>query len=190
VDLGISDGQLKWEKRIHAASKFTDVDAHPVLEDGIIYLPSYDGALYALKRNGGDTIWRFDAGGSKDVVIDGDTIFLPSSEGTVYALQKSTGRPLWKFDLDRGTPTRLAITDRYIIMGSSFQYLYALDKQTGKGVYRYNVGYGSGFSGSPLYDQPHDRLYLLSGAGNLYAFSVMAPRKNRPHGEIAPYSFQ
>jgi outer membrane protein assembly factor BamB len=190
VDLGISDGQLKWEKRIHQASKFTDVDAHPILEDGIIYIPSYDGALYALKRNGGDTIWRFDAGGSKDVVIDGDTVFLPSSEGTVYALQKSTGRPLWKFDLDRGTPTRLAITDRYIIMGSSYQYLYALDKQTGKAVYRYNVGYGSGFSGSPLYDQPHERLYLLSGAGNLYAFSVMGPRKTRRHGEIAPYAFE
>jgi outer membrane protein assembly factor BamB len=190
VDLGISDGQLKWEKRIHAASKFTDVDAHPILEDGIIYIPSYDGALYALKRNGGDTIWRFDAGGSKDVVIEGDTIFLPSSEGTVYALQKATGRPLWKFDLDRGTPTQLAVTDRYIIMGSSYQYLYALDKQTGKGVYRYNVGYGSGFSGSPLYDQAHSRLYLLSGAGNLYAFSVMASRKQHPHGETSPYSFQ
>jgi outer membrane protein assembly factor BamB len=136
VDLNLSDGQLKWEKRLHAASKFTDVDAHPVLEDGVIYIPSYDGALYALKRNGGDTIWRYDIGGSRDVVIEGDEIFLPSSDGSVIALNKGTGRVLWKFDLDRGTPTRLAVTDRYIIVGSSYQYLYALDKQNGKGVYR------------------------------------------------------
>jgi outer membrane protein assembly factor BamB len=172
VDLGISDGQLKWEKKIHATSKFTDVDAHPI-----------------LKRNGGDTIWRFDAGGSKDVVMDGDELFLPSSDGTVYALQKSSGRPLWKFELDRGTPTNLTVTDRYVIVGSSFQYLYVLDKQTGKGVYRYNVGYESGFAGAPLYDPDHQRIYFLSGAGNLYAFSVVPPRKTRPHGSVGPYDF-
>lgn len=177
VALSLEDGQLKWERRLHHGNKFTDVDASPVLEDGVIYLPSYDGALYVLKRQGGEVVWRFDAGGSKTVSLDGDKIFLPSSDGSIYALQKSNAKVLWKFDLDHGTPTGLVVTDKYIIVGSSFQYLYAIDKNTGKGAYRLNIGYGSGFYGSPAYDKASGWLYFLSGAGNLYSFTLTPERK-------------
>jgi len=190
VALSVEEGQLKWEKKLHSGTKFTDVDAHPVLENGIIYIPSYDGALYALKRQGGDTIWRFDAGGSKDAVIDDQTLFLPSSDGTVYALQKSNAKILWKFNLDGGVPTQLIVTDKYIVVGSTFQYLYVLEKDSGKGVYRFNAGFESGFSGSPAYDPSSQRVYALSGAGNLYSFQFrQPPKKIRLHGASDPYIF-
>ena len=188
VALNLNDGQLKWERKLHPGTKFTDVDAHPVLDAGMLYVPSYDGSLYALKREGGETLWRFDAGGSKRVQVEGDRLYLPSSEGAIYALQKQNAKVLWKFELDSGTPTQMVITDRYVIVASSFQYLYVLDKNTGVGLYRYNVGYGSGFSGAPAYDAVTQRLYLLSGAGNLYAFSIRPPvRKIWPRGSTQPY---
>jgi outer membrane protein assembly factor BamB len=190
VSLSLPDGQLKWERKLHQANKFTDVDAHPQLENGILYIPSYDGALYALKRQGGDTIWRFDAGGSKNVVLEETRLFLPSSDGSIYALQKNNAKVLWKFELDKGVPTQLTVTDKYVIAGSSFQYLYVIDKETGKGLYRYNAGFDSGFSGSPAYDAAAQRLYLLSQAGNLYAFQVRKPpRKIFAHGQTDPYRF-
>lgn len=189
VALNVNDGQLKWERKLNDGTKFTDVDAHPILENGIIYIPSYDGALYALKRSNGEVIWKFDAGGSRQVVLEGDRIYLPSSEGAIYALQKNNARVLWKFELDSGTPTHLVVTDRHIIFGSSYQYLYALDKKDGTGLYRYNVGYGSGFSGRLGWDQERQRVYALSGAGNLMAFSVRPPlRKVRPHGATEAYT--
>ncbi len=190
VALSLEEGQLKWERKLHSESRFNDVDAHPALENGIVYIPSYDGQLYALKSVDGQVIWRFDAGGSKDVVIDDQHLFLPSSDGNIYSLQKSNGKVLWKFELDHGVPTQLAMTDRYIIVGSSYQYLYVLDKMTGKGLYRYNVGNGSGFTGSPAFDPLTQKLYILSGAGNLYSFSVrQPPKKIRPHGMTDPFSF-
>ena len=147
VALSVNDGQLKWERKLHQGTKFTDVDAHPILENGIIYIPSYDGALYALKRTNGEVLWRFDAGGwSKQIVIEDQKIYLPSSNGTIYALQKNNAKILWHFEMDKGSPTQLAVTDRYVIVGSSFQYLYALDKESGKGVYRFNAGDGTGFA--------------------------------------------
>jgi outer membrane protein assembly factor BamB len=156
-----------------------------------VYVPSYDGSLYALKRQGGETVWRFDAGGSKNIVIDEQKLFFPSSDGTLYSLQKENGKVLWKFDLDRGVPTQLVVTDKYVIAGSSFQYLYVLDKNTGKGLYRFNVGNGSGFTGAPAFDSIHQRLYILSSAGNLYAFALrQPPRKIRPHGMTDPYEFK
>jgi outer membrane protein assembly factor BamB len=190
VALSVPDGQLKWERKLHQGTKFTDVDAHPVLDGGVIYVPSYDGSLYALKRQGGEILWRFDAGGSKRVIVEDQRIFLPSSDGNVYALQKSNGKVLWKFELDSGTPTQLAISDKHLFVGSSFQYLYAIEKNTGTGVYRFNAGFDSGFSGSPLFDAGANRLYLLSGAGNLYVFNVRKPpRKVRPRGMTDPYVF-
>jgi len=190
VSLSLPDGQLKWERKLHQSTKFTDVDAHPLLDNGVLYVPSYDGALYALKRQSGEVIWRFDAGGTKDVVLDDQRLFLPSSDGSIYALQKNSAKVLWKFELDRGVPTQIVQTDRYIIVGSSFQYLYVLDKETGKGVYRYNVGYDSGFSGSPAFDPATQRLYLLSHAGNLYAFQLRKPpRKIFAHGQTDGFRF-
>ena len=177
VALSVADGQLKWERKLHQGTKFTDVDARPVLDEAVLYIPSYDGALYALKRQGGEVIWRFDAGGSKSVEVDGPRLYFPSSDGVIYALKKENAKILWKFELDHGTPTRLVVTDKYVIVGSSFQYLYVIDKNTGEGLYRLNIGYGSGFAGSPAYDPLKQRVFFLSSGGNLYSFSLKTPGK-------------
>ncbi len=190
VALSLEEGVLKWEKKIHLGTKFTNVNAHPALDGGIIYIPSYDGALYALKRADGEVVWRFDAGGSKDVVLDHQRLFLPSSDGSVYCLQKANAKILWKFELDSGVPTQLATTEKYIIVGSSYQYLYLIDKNTGKAVYRFDAGYNTGFSGTPWYDSVQQRVYALSGAGNLYSFQMRKPSKKEfSHGSIDPYVF-
>lgn len=182
VSVNVNDGSLKWERKIHQGSKFTDVDAHPVLDRGIIYVPSYDGALYALKRGSGEVLWRFDAGGSKQVIVEEDSLYLPSTDGFIYRLQKSNAKVIWKFELDKGTPTQLIVTNRHIVVGSSFQYIYTVDKKTGQGLFRYNVGSGSGFYGSPAYDAETARVYFLSGAGNLYSFWIRpGAYKARPH---------
>lgn len=188
VQLSLQDGQLKWEKKIHQGTRFTDVDATPVLDQGILYIPSYDGALYALKRSNGDIVWRFDAGGSKDIIIEDQRIFLPSSNGTIYALQKNNAKILWKFELDRGTPTRLTVVDDFLAFGSSFQYLYLIKRSDGTPVYRFNTGSESGFYGSPAWDSKQKRLYILSAAGNLHAFALrQPPKKTYWLGKADPY---
>jgi outer membrane protein assembly factor BamB len=178
VGLSLNDGRLIWEKRIHRGNKFTDVDAHPVLDGNRIYVPSYDGALYAVMKTGNRILWRFDAGGSKKVTTEGGRIYFPSSNGTIYALKKENAKVDWKFELDSGTPTGLAVTKDYIVVGSSYRYLYVLSKRNGELLYRYNVGPGSGFSGSPSYDPETEMVFFLSGAGNLYSFKLFPEAKD------------
>lgn len=190
VALSLQDGQLRWERKLHPGTKFTDVDAHPVLDGGLLYVPSYDGALYALNRKGGEVVWRFDAGGSRQVFIEESSLYLPSSNGRVYHLEKSSGKVIWQFEMDGGTPTRLVVADRHVIVASSFQYLYVLQKTSGRPEYRFNAGEGSGFASAPLYDPATRRLFALSGAGNLYTFMVRRPpRKVRKHGATDGYTF-
>jgi len=172
VSLSVEEGTLKWERQLNNPGKFIDVDAGPVLAGDVIFQPSYDGALYALKRKTGEVQWKFEAGGSKQIVADEASLYLPSNNGFIYSLNKSSGKLNWKFELDKGTPTQLAMTDQYVIFGSTHQYLYVLDRATGKGLYRWNAGDGSGFAGSPLYDAERKSVYILSMAGNLYQFNV------------------
>lgn len=180
VAVSLEEGILKWERKLQITSKFTDVDAGPILFGETIYQPSYDGALYALKRKGGDTLWRFDAGGARKVTAEDQVIYLPSSNGTVYALNRASAKVLWQFELDRGVPTQILVTDRYVIFGSSHQYLYVLDKATGKGLYRYNVGDGAGFSSNPTMDKDGRSFYILSMAGNLYQFNITQSSASTP----------
>jgi outer membrane protein assembly factor BamB len=173
VTLAIEDGRIVQERNIHQGGKFMNVNAHPIVEEHRIYIPSYDGELYALKKSTYEILWKFEAGGSKNVVLSDRILFFPSSIGSVYAIQKEHPKVVWKFDLDRGTPTEIIVTEKYVIVGSSYQYLYVIDRFTGKGLYRFHVGSGSGFYGAPAFDPETNRIYVLSCGGNLYCFEIV-----------------
>jgi outer membrane protein assembly factor BamB len=172
ITLKKEDGHLLREMKLQYGRQFTDVNAHPVLENAVIYIASYDGALYAIHYPKNEILWKIDAGGSKDISLEEDHLFFPSSSGAIYSIDKKNAKINWKFELDRGTPTQLIITKKYVIFGSSYQYLYVIDKSSGKGLYRFNVGFRSGFFGSPAFDPISQRVYFLSSSGNLYSFLV------------------
>jgi outer membrane protein assembly factor BamB len=177
VALGLEDGSLKWEKRLHPGTKFVDVDASVVVSDPHIFVPSYDGSLFCLKRTNGEVIWKYDAGGAHAIQLDEGRVIFPSSDGFIYALDRASGKLLWKFELDGGVPTHIIPAEKYWVVGSSHQYLYALDRTTGEGVYRFNAGWDSGFTSPPTFDPESHRIYALSSAGNLYAFAITKPVK-------------
>ena len=179
IALHTNDGHLLWEKSLHnkTSSRFHDVQARAVLDNGILYIPAYDGALYAHRRSTRDILWRFDAGGAKSILIEKERLFFPSSDGTIYALKKDNAQVLWKFQLDGGVPTPLESANDYLLFGSSYQFLYVLNKHTGEGLYRFHVGHNSGFTGSFALDSGNSKLYALSRSGNLYAFKI---QKNVP----------
>ncbi|MFN7685557.1 MAG: PQQ-binding-like beta-propeller repeat protein [Oligoflexia bacterium] len=172
VVLDAVDGRVKSEKRLTNRTKFTDIDGSPVLNGQVFYVGSYDGELYALKKGSLDILWKIEAGAGRSVVIDSGTLYVASSDRKVRAVDPASGKVLWSFEMDGGAPTQPIVTERWVIVGSSYQYLYALDRKTGELQDRWNVGYGSGLSGNLLYDAKQKMLYLVSGAANLYTLRV------------------
>ncbi len=179
VGLSEQEGKLKWEKQLHTGRKFTDIDAHPVLFKGTLYVPAYDGSLYALDRTSLQIMWKFDAGASREILVDEGKIYLSSSDGHVYCLQRDSGKLLWSFELDDGVPTPIVLARDLIVLGSSHQYLYALDRVTGEPLYRTSMGDGSGFYSRPIYHPETASIYAMSASGNVYSFGLRTPRKRK-----------
>ncbi len=172
VSLARTDGNVGWEKQLNNNKRFSNVNAEFVMKDDVVYVPAYDGALYALNSKNGNAIWVRDGlGGSKKVTLADNTLFAPGSNGELHALDLKTGKDLWKFELDTGIPSDVVVFEKHVIVASSSEYIYALDRDTGKMVYRYQVGYGSGFSGGMAVDPARNWVYVLSRGGNLMSFS-------------------
>ncbi len=112
----------------------------PVTEDGIVYVSSHDGYLYALDAPTGRRLWRFRGGGAcaAPAVVDG-AVYLSSvylnGDGSLYALDPTTGRLLWEYGLGHNSCWQLlAVVDGAIYAGESPTEgdgrIYALDRTT------------------------------------------------------------
>ncbi len=67
--------------------------------NGVVYVGSYDGYVYALNAATGDKLWSFLTGGevfSSPAVADG-VVFVGSNDQNVYALNAATGAELWSY---------------------------------------------------------------------------------------------
>ena len=72
----------------------------PVVVDGVVYVGSYDGNLYALAADTGEQLWSFatdDVIRSVPSVVDG-RVYFGSNHNHVYALDAATGAELWRYD--------------------------------------------------------------------------------------------
>jgi outer membrane protein assembly factor BamB len=171
VSVSRKDGKAIWEKQLNTNRRFSGVNAEFLEKDGIVYIPAYDQALFALQAGTGSPLWVKDGlGGSKKVVLSDGVLYAPSSQGRLHALDPRTGREFWNFELDGGVPTDFVVTQSQVLLGSTHEYLYVLDRPTGRLQFRYPVGYESGFSGGLVLDPREKLLYALSRGGNLYSF--------------------
>ncbi|MGE3666298.1 MAG: PQQ-binding-like beta-propeller repeat protein, partial [Steroidobacteraceae bacterium] len=71
----------------------------PVLADGVVYVASASGALFALDRDTGQERWKFTSRMpiASTPAIDRGTLYFVSSTGALAALDTATGKPKWIF---------------------------------------------------------------------------------------------
>src|SRR2546430_13998053 len=63
------------------------VYASPIVSDGFVFIPSYDGKLSALAEYTGSLIWSFTRGSTMVATpaVGTGIVYLPSKDFTVYA---------------------------------------------------------------------------------------------------------
>ena len=94
--LRASDGSLLW---MHASDAPPTIPVWTVIQQGIIYITSDSGAVFALQSSDGKELWRYTIGGSvfSSPVLDGSTLYVGADNGVIYALNASNGSLRWQY---------------------------------------------------------------------------------------------
>ncbi|MEN6643601.1 MAG: PQQ-binding-like beta-propeller repeat protein [Armatimonadia bacterium] len=117
--------------------------------NGIAYVGSYDGWLYALDLSRGERLWRFPAESAitgAPAVCD-DQIFFGTENGDIFCVAQPrrggppTGQLVWRYRSSAAVTASPLVTDSgLVIVGSCDSYIYALDRNVGKLVWKIATG--------------------------------------------------
>lgn len=152
VALDVKDGSVRWTAVIGTSNFLNQVDnwdvyqSSPCVVDGVVYVGSTDGRVYALATADGKEKWHFQ---TKHVVratpaVAGGRVFCGSFDGHVYALDAATGKLAWDVNTKtKGVPwnavqSSCAVIDGIVYVGSRSTFLYAIDAGTGKVLWRHS----------------------------------------------------
>jgi len=143
---------IKWQFKTQGA-----IVSSPAIANGIVYIGSSDGALYAVDQTSGQQKWKAQTRGpiaSSPAVADGLVFFL-SFDGGFYCLDANTGARKWRYAttferrfeakrLHGSTPSEQTVPDAHdvflssplifngrIYFGSSDGNIYALEEKSG-----------------------------------------------------------
>lgn len=153
--------RVKWRFRTHGK-----IVSSPVVADGLAFVGSYDGKLYAVRQDTGVPVWSFATKGpvnSSPAVANGVAYFA-SLDGNFYAVDARSGKERWHFatkgerrftapgihgiiprtelmpdpfDVLMSSP---AIAGGVVYFGSGDNHVYALDAATGKPRWTFATG--------------------------------------------------
>jgi eukaryotic-like serine/threonine-protein kinase len=138
VALGL-DGKRKWSSRTKGAitsSPFVDAG------EGICYVGSSDGFVYALDASNGFRSWRYRTNGPviSSPIVEGGLIFFGSADGILYALNAQTSKEKWKFVTEKPIIASPVIHQGAVYFGGTDEYFYCVDIQTGKERWKFKAG--------------------------------------------------
>ena len=114
---------LKWSYTTGGA-----VESSPAVANGVVYIGSDDGNLYALNASTGAKLWSYNSGHllekSSPAVANG-VVYVGSSDDKIYALNASTGATLWSYNAGKTLVSSPAVANGMVYVGSTDGEVYA-----------------------------------------------------------------
>jgi len=169
--------RLKW---IYATGD--QVWSSPAVANGVVYVGSYNGNVYALNASTGAKLWTYataDPVVSSPAVANG-VVYVGSWDNNVYALNASTGAKLWGYATGDRVYASPAVANGVVYVGSSDRNLYALNASTGALLWSYATGIeysGPAVANGVVYvgsDYPDNNVYALNASTGGLVWSYAA----------------
>jgi outer membrane protein assembly factor BamB len=147
----------------------------PAVVDGVVYVGSQDGNLYALDAASGTQLWAFLTGAeilSTPAVVNG-VVYVGSQDGNLYAIDAASGVQRWSFATPLWVKSSPTVVNGVVYVGgggytSGPSHVFAIDAASG--VQRWAFATGDGVESSPAVVD--GVVYVGSGDGNLYAIDA------------------
>ena len=146
------------------------IDSSPAVADGLVFVGSADGSVYARNATTGASVWSYPTGGgvsSSPAVVNG-IVYVGANDGKVYALDAITGSLEWSHGTGGVVYSSPVVTAGIVYAASEDGTLYALSAATGKVKWSYPTG--DGMDSSPAVVD--GVVYVGSWDDNVYALSA------------------
>lgn len=144
--------------------------AAPLVTDGVVYVATLGGKLYALDAKTLDPLWgkpfQAEAGLVSTPVLAGDTIIVGGIDRQLYAVQLATGELRWPFKADNWFWTQPLVEGGVVYAGSLDGNVYALDLETGRLAWEKPFQAESPIRAAPIL--ANGVLVIADRSGNLY----------------------
>jgi outer membrane protein assembly factor BamB len=160
------------------------VVSSPAVANGVVYVGSNDGSLYALNAATGKLLWSYATGGAvtSGPAVANNRVFVYSTGGVFYALNATTGALLWKRSIGANSDSSPVTSGNNVYVGTYYDgSLDAFNQATGAMLWNYPTR-------GPL-DSPavaNGIVYVGSQDGNMYAVNASTGAKawTTPTGPI------
>jgi outer membrane protein assembly factor BamB len=174
--LDIRSGAPVWEAVVAVPSgrselqRMVDVDANPVVRDGVLYVASFQGQMAAVGLQNGRVLWNRDMSAYAGIAVDSGQVYVSDENSEVWALDRDSGASLWKQGaLRRRALTGPTVAGGYVAVGDFAGYVHLLSRLDGSIAGREKVD-GKGILASPV--ALGDRLLVLGAGGKLVLYRL------------------
>lgn len=161
-----------------------DVVSSPAIANGVVYVGSGDGGLYALDLASGARHWRYEAGSavSSSPAVGGGLVYATARDGSIFAVDVASGSRRWRLTTGPDLPlpwghesgdhflSSPAYVGDLIVVGAGDGGVYAIEARTGKRRWK---GQTAGrVRASPAV--AGGRVFVGSYDGRVYCFDLMS----------------
>lgn len=176
VVLDLTDGRLLLDIAIALPSgrseleRMVDIDGAAELDNGVLYMASYQGRVVAIDIRRGQSLWSRKISTSSGVSLSGSTLFVVDDKDHIWALDKNNGATLWKQDkLQYRQLTLPVIMSEKLVLADSLGYIHALSQYDGHFIARLKMDDEGVLTPPAVKD---NKLYVVNREGLIGAFKL------------------
>ena len=157
-------------------ANLSDIDAHPVIDNGQVFALGQGGRMVALDLISGQRIWELNIAGTATPWVAGEWVFAVTDDAKVIAVARNSGKVRWINQLPafekpkskRGPISYVGpiLAGNRLILAGDNGVLVNIDPVTG--AFQSQTNIGASVSLSPVV--ANQTLYVLDDRGRLHAF--------------------
>lgn len=172
-----NNGTMAWQRSVatsqglSAIQQLVDIDADPIIANGVVYVATYQGNVAAISLQSGQVLWQHEMSAYSGMAIDSSHLYLSDAAGQVWAFNLKTGQVEWRQNrLAQREITGPALVGNELVMGDAQGNLYWLAKEDGHLMAKTIAD-----AKVPFYAPPAslgNSVYVINSKGRLFAYSV------------------
>lgn len=174
--LSLATGGLLWQRTIaipnggSPVDRMVDIDANPIVSDGVIYVATYQGNIAAVQLNNGSYIWRHKISSYTGLAVGANNVYVSDAQSHVWAFAKDSGGVIWRQNkLEARRVTAPSLMNNAVVVGDAEGYLHWLSPSDGHFLARTRVD-SAGIIAAPI--ARGNNIYVVTNRGDLADYRV------------------